>query len=217
MDILRDKNGLTEQEFLEQYSPGNYPRPSVTVDMLIFAAPGLVSGKSCGSAPRHLLTDGSLKLLLVKRGGHPFLGCYALPGGFAGPGETVMGAAKRELLEETHVEGVPLRQLYTFSKPGRDPRTWVMSCAHLAVLDSDRIYVEAGDDASDAGWFSVTLDMPGEDLYRLTLTRGEVHMETLIQCPSVFDEESCSIKTHCALAFDHSLIILCGLKKLFRI
>lgn len=32
----RNQEGLTEKEFLLQYHPGNYERPSVTVDMLIF-------------------------------------------------------------------------------------------------------------------------------------------------------------------------------------
>lgn len=32
---LRDKNGLTEQEFLAQYRPGDYPRPSVAADVVI--------------------------------------------------------------------------------------------------------------------------------------------------------------------------------------
>ena len=31
-----NKNGLTEKEFLLEYKPGNYERPSVTVDMLLF-------------------------------------------------------------------------------------------------------------------------------------------------------------------------------------
>ena len=34
---LKNEDGLTEKEFLAQYRPGNYERPSVTVDMLIFA------------------------------------------------------------------------------------------------------------------------------------------------------------------------------------
>ena len=36
---LRDKNGLTEAEFLAAYRPGDYPRPSVTVDILLFLKP----------------------------------------------------------------------------------------------------------------------------------------------------------------------------------
>ena len=34
---LRDKNGLTEEQFLAQYTPGKYPRPSVTVDLVVLA------------------------------------------------------------------------------------------------------------------------------------------------------------------------------------
>ena len=34
---LRDKNGLTEAEFLAKYQPGKYPRPSVTVDIAVLA------------------------------------------------------------------------------------------------------------------------------------------------------------------------------------
>jgi len=32
-----DRNGLNEQEFLKQYDAGDYPRPSVAVDIVIFA------------------------------------------------------------------------------------------------------------------------------------------------------------------------------------
>lgn len=221
MEELRDKNGLTEQEFLAQYHPGDYPRPSMTVDMLIFAAPGLASScktdKGILYAPEHFLTDGTLKLLMVQRGGHPCLGCFALPGGFVGPDETVMHAAKRELQEETHVDGVPLRQLYTFSKPGRDPRTWVMSCAHLAVLDTDSIPVQAGDDADKAEWFTVTLNERDKNLYELQLTGETLTLSASLRCPLVFDEESCSADSSKGLAFDHASMILCGLKELFHI
>ena len=33
---LRDRDGLTEQEFLERYRPSDYTRPSVACDMVIF-------------------------------------------------------------------------------------------------------------------------------------------------------------------------------------
>ena len=56
---LVDKNGLTEEEYLKNYRPGDYERPSVTVDMLIFAVdkkkksslPGLLgaAGRICGN------------------------------------------------------------------------------------------------------------------------------------------------------------------------
>ena len=33
----RDKNGLTEQEFLEVYKKKNYPRPYLTADLVVFS------------------------------------------------------------------------------------------------------------------------------------------------------------------------------------
>lgn len=49
---LVDKNGLTEEEYLKNYRPGDYERPSVTVDMLIFAVDN---------------REESIRLLLIKR------------------------------------------------------------------------------------------------------------------------------------------------------
>ena len=81
----RNKDGLTEKEFLEQYNPGHYERPSVTVDMLLF---GMSRDLKC------------LKVLLIKRNNHPYIDCYALPGGFVNITESAYTAACRELEEE---------------------------------------------------------------------------------------------------------------------
>ena len=84
---LVDENGLTEEEFLSQYQPRDYERPSVTVDMLIFAVDKSGENK---------------RLLLIKRKNHPYLGCWALPGGFvemkegsAGGGRQGIGGGKQ--------------------------------------------------------------------------------------------------------------------------
>ena len=55
---LRDKNGLTEREYLAQYRADKYPRPSVTVDVCIFSR----------------AADGALRTLLIRRGGRPRAG-----------------------------------------------------------------------------------------------------------------------------------------------
>ena len=94
----RDKNGLTEKEFLATYRPKDYDRPSVTADIAVFS-----------------MSREGLRVLLVRRGGHPYLGYWALPGGFAQKGESVDETAARELEEETgyHAqELIPLGLFY---------------------------------------------------------------------------------------------------------
>lgn len=147
---LLDRDGLTEQQFLEQYRAGDFERPSVAADMVIFT----VTNTEADSYRK--LPEKELRILLIRRGGHPFLGNWALPGGFVRPDETTEQAAVRELHEETGVDDVYLEQLYTFSDVGRDPRTWVMSCSYMALINSDQVQLKAGDDADLAAWFKVT-------------------------------------------------------------
>ncbi|MBJ8193404.1 NUDIX hydrolase, partial [Bacillus cereus] len=67
-----------------------------------------------------------LKVMLIKRRSWPFAGRWALPGGFCQEDESMYGAAKRELLEETGVDGGHLEYLGVYSGPGRDPRGWII-------------------------------------------------------------------------------------------
>lgn len=153
--MLRDKNGLTEAEFLARYDAGKYPRPSVTADVAAF-----------------LHEDGKPRVLLVRRGGHPFIGTWVLPGGFVEPEETVETAARRELWEETGIENVPVRQIGTYSDPHRDPRTRVITVAFYSCLDGLSAQPKAGDDAAEAGFFEIVCTPraeSGEDLLDFTL------------------------------------------------
>lgn len=140
MEKLRDKDGLTEEEFLARYDASRFERPSVTVDVAAFKWQG-----------------GDLYLLLIKRGGHPFLGKRALPGGFVEPDETVETAAARELEEETSVKGAALLPIGVFSEPLRDPRTRIITVAYLALLEEKDLRIEAGDDAASADWVRVCI------------------------------------------------------------
>ena len=116
----------------------DYDRPSVTVDTVIFT-----------------VKDGELKVLLVKRGVEPFLGKWAIPGGFIKMNESLEDAAKRELLEETGVKDVYLEQLYTFGDVNRDPRGRVLTVSYMALINSDNVKLSASTDVVDAKWFSV--------------------------------------------------------------
>jgi 8-oxo-dGTP diphosphatase len=115
-----------------------YPHPAVTVDIVIYT-----------------LRDDELKLLLIKRGGKPFKGTWALPGGFLQLDESLEDAARRELEEETGVSGVYLEQLYTYGAPKRDPRERVITVAYYALIPSDYIEIRAASDAEAVGWFAM--------------------------------------------------------------
>ncbi|MBQ8896630.1 MAG: NUDIX hydrolase [Clostridia bacterium] len=128
MEELRDKNGLTEAEFLASYDASKYERPSVTVDVII-------------------IHDG--KLLLIKRGGHPCIHKLAFPGGFIEPFENVYSAAARELMEETGLTARNLRQINVASEPKRDPRTRIITVPFIAEV-ADISALKAGDDADSA-------------------------------------------------------------------
>lgn len=142
--------GLSEDEFLNQYSPGNYERPSVTADVLVFTVDNIKSNN-------YKMNDEKvLKLLLINRINHPFINCWAIPGGFVNIDEGLHAAALRELKEETNIEDVYIEQLYTFGQVDRDPRTRVISTTYMALVDQSKLHPVAGDDAKDVKWFEIS-------------------------------------------------------------
>lgn len=222
--IKKDKSGLTEEEFLKQYTADIYQHPSVAADIVIFTVADMEEENY------RRLPKKELQVLLIKRGIHPFLGDWALPGGFVRPGENIKQAAQRELLEETGVNQSYLEQLYTFSDPKRDPRTWVISCSYMALLDSSKLSLQAGDDADHVAWFSVSYhllqetreDMPEgvckRQQYELQLTNQEERLSAIIE-QKILDLKHSSDIEYClvenqGLAFDHAKIIACAMERL---
>jgi 8-oxo-dGTP diphosphatase len=100
------------------YDPSKFPPFAVTVDVVVLT-----------------MAKGRLHVLLVQRGVDPFAGLWAIPGGFKRPDETLDEAARRELIEETGVDGASvLRQYGAYGDPDRDPRMNVVTVAYVAVI-----------------------------------------------------------------------------------
>ena len=112
---------IDEQAFLASYEPAAFERPSVAVDIVLFA-----------------LQDGHLHTLLIRRPEPPGKGLWGLPGGFVRMEESLEEAAARVLSTKTGLKQVFLEQLYTFGKPDRDPRTRIISVTYFALVDTSR-------------------------------------------------------------------------------
>src|SRR3984957_20954065 len=100
-----------EERFLAGYDPRAYDPVAVTVDVVALT-----------------IRDAQLQVLLVRRGEQPYLGKWALPGGFVRPRtgpdggraqEDLAQAAARELAEEAGPElrAAHLEQLGSYGAP----------------------------------------------------------------------------------------------------
>lgn len=223
-EMLRNKKGLTEEEFLKVYDAGKYERPSVTVDMLIFTVVNQEEENY------RKLPEKVLKLLMVKRGDHPYLGQWALPGGFASVRESLEEAALRELKTETNVDNVYMEQLYTWGDVGRDPRTRVISCSYMALADSSKLDIVAGDDADEAKWFNVSYHLTQkmksltekgyvyEKLYTMKLWSDSETLSAGVKVVEAFEgqvlKETREVTEVDGIAFDHAKMIGYGIERL---
>lgn len=117
----------TEADFLAQYDPSAFERPSVATDVAMLT-----------------VRDGALQVLLVQRAEHPFLGAWSLPGGFVKMDEALDAAARRLLATKGGVEGVYLEQYGAFGALGRDPRTRVIAVLYFALVPPDALQPPRG-------------------------------------------------------------------------
>lgn len=95
--------------------------PSVTVDAAVLRPKG----------------DGSHDILMITRGGEPFKGCLAFPGGFVDYNEAPIDACIRELEEECSVVGANPRLVAVAGAPDRDPRRHTVSILYRVDIDPD--------------------------------------------------------------------------------
>ncbi|TCM67552.1 ADP-ribose pyrophosphatase YjhB (NUDIX family) [Acinetobacter calcoaceticus] len=112
----------SEQEYLAQYQPDQYPTPLLTVDMAIFA-----------------VRDGQLQVLLIQRSNYPAKDQWALPGGFVdlNADPDLMASAQRKLFEKTAIKSPYLEQVSSVGNATRDPRGWSVTVLYFALIDAD--------------------------------------------------------------------------------
>ncbi|HOQ37684.1 MAG TPA: NUDIX domain-containing protein [Acetivibrio sp.] len=221
---ILNKQGLTEEEFLSAYDASKYERPSVTVDMLVFTVTD-EEKENYRKLPKKVL-----RLLMIKRGDHPFIGQWALPGGFVNMNESLDEAALRELKEETNIDNIYMEQLYTWGDVDRDPRTRVISASYMSLVDSSTLDIKASDDADDAKWFTVSCKMYQEQKtvtengyvlqrwFRLTLSNDDDELYAIVKTEKTVDGKIARIKREVVeshgIAFDHAKVIQYGIERL---
>lgn len=198
--------------FLQKYDPNKYQNPCNTVDTLVFT---------------YQEQDGIRKisrLLLIRRGNHPSIGWWALPGGFVEYREDIDQAALRELQEETGIEDIEVCQLKCYGAYDRDPRTRIITTAYAALVPEGSLKAAAGDDASDAGWFEIEdtiLNETADERYqsvqhRLVLRQPETGITTtsIVEVKSriggILPNVNYKVLETNLLAADHGAIILEG-------
>ncbi len=130
-------------------------------------------GESSGATPTHVVLaavlqvrDGTLQALLWERAREPFAGCWALPGGYLAPGETLEASIRRHLAAKVDVRELShLEQLDTRSDPKRVPGEWQLATTYLGLVPTDadpRL-------PADTAWH------PVNRLPQLAFDHGDVH------------------------------------------
>lgn len=221
---LKNKQGPTEKEFLAKYDPNEFQRPSATVDLLIFT---VVNEEK---ENYRKLPEKTLQILLVKRGDHPYMGKWALPGGFVSMEESLEEGALRKLKGETNIGPIYLEQLYTWGDPDRDPRTRVISVSYMALVDKSSLHIKGGEDATDVRWFNLKYDLfqekkttkdkgyEYEKQVRLSLNDEETSLSAIVKITEVVEGRVVKVKRELVesdgLAFDHGKIIEYAMERL---
>jgi 8-oxo-dGTP diphosphatase len=117
-----------------------------------------------------VVRDAAGRLLLVRRAHDPEAGRWTLPGGRVEPGESPAAAAAREVAEETGLEVAVGREWLVLCRPAGPAAVFEI---HDFVAEPVGGVLRAGDDAAEAGWFTVA------EMARLPLTTGLLaHLES---------------------------------------
>ncbi|WP_028022911.1 NUDIX hydrolase [Enterovibrio calviensis] len=129
------------------YDINEYKNPLFTVDSVLFT-----------------VTEGALKVLMVRRAQAPCEGCWGLPGGFVDIENdmTTDVTARRKLKEKTSVEPRYLEQLRVFSGSDRDPRGFSVTLVYFALVTEQDVSSHIAS-VDDVQWVDVKV-LPSLDI-----------------------------------------------------
>ena len=136
------------QTYKQQWSAAPYPPVFVTTDAVVMKS-GFV--------------------LVIKRGGFPGKGKYAIPGGFINQSESLLNGCLRELLEETNLKLEPdkhLKNSAVFDYPDRSLRGRTITHAYHFDLGIGSLpMIKGSDDAADAFWLPLSEALAKPELF----------------------------------------------------
>lgn len=136
--------------------------------------------------------SGKLTALLSRRSHPPFEGMWALPGRLVGLTESAEEAAQQLLAEMLPGVNAYSEQLYTFTRPQRDPRGRVASVAYLILLPWETL--------------QPSLTQPGVTLRCFTIDHAPAGLQLVA--------DNSAILSPADLAFDHGAILQTGVTRL---
>ena len=202
---------MSEERFLESYNINDYDRPSIAADIAVFSMFDERSESHRKDA------EPKLHVLLIKRGEHPFMNKWSLPGGFLKSTETIEECALREVKEETNLTPISLLPVGVFSDPNRDPRGRIVSNAFASIVNAEEVEILGGSDAIKAKWFEVDFKLEHDNLFKMDFVGGDekIHVElSEIECK--FGNSKFEIIQNTGLAFDHAECIRTEAQRTFN-
>jgi len=133
------------------------------------------------------------KLLLVKRGGQPGEGFWALPGGAVEAGEGIIEAASRELYEETGLKGRPVGVSFVANiVVKKEARVWFHYVLLGVLFDPESISGELkpGGDALDAKWLELEEIVTRNDVAKSTRFLARLVQENKLRWVPIHEQQS---------------------------
>ena len=120
------------------------------------------------------VVDGQLKALLIHRSGAPHRDTWAIPGGLLRPGEALVDAAVRKLVDETGLKDLFLEQLYTLNDLDDTTPGGAIAVTYFALVDHTRVRLAERTEWQPA-WFAMRslpqLAFRNEDVLHYALAR----------------------------------------------